>query len=497
MSVRVRAVAVAVACAALLLLALPGATLAVAQGDLPQAGPLSPAFVESLHDPLAGVYGRRPAPVAVTMGAPAQGFLAARAAGTLPASYDLRRLGRLTPVRDQRDLGTCWAFGNLAAVESHLLPGKQWDFSEDNLVLRSGYGPFPGGAYQWGGWDFMAIAYLTRWAGPVAESSDPYGDGRTAAAPVLKHVQGAIMLPGRTGPLDNDLIKRLVMQNGALSIGMFYDAAFDSLHSTDGTRTPAYYCDLAAGDPFRGSTVGENHGVDIVGWDDSYPRASFTAGSGQPPGDGAFLVRNSWGASWGDHGYFWISYYDRSTAYGPLTSYSRVDPVGDFSRNYQYDTLGWTQSMGYAGGADPTLAWGANRFVAKATEHIAAAGFYATGAGTQYQVWAGSSLGSMTLRAQGTEALPGFFTVDLGRPLAVTKGKPFVVALRMVTPGTSQPIAVESRSLEGEPQTWLSHAVAKAGQSFMRNGDTDKWVDLALDTQNPDANVCLKAFARK
>ena len=52
----------------------------------------------------------------------------------------------------------------------------------------------------------------------------------------------------------------------------------------------------------------------IVGWDDSYPRRNFGARYGRPPGNGAFLVRNSWGASFGDGGYFWVSYYDRSFA---------------------------------------------------------------------------------------------------------------------------------------------------------------------------------------
>ena len=88
-----------------------------------------------------GVFGRRPAPVSVSIGQVARERLSARAAGTLPSTYDLRSTGRLSPVRDQGDLGTCWAFANLAAVESRLLPGEKRDFSEDNLVLRSGFGP--------------------------------------------------------------------------------------------------------------------------------------------------------------------------------------------------------------------------------------------------------------------------------------------------------------------------------------------------------------------
>ena len=62
--------------------------------------------------------------------------------------------------------------------------------------------------------------------------------------------------------------------------------------------TSAYYS--------RGTDL--DHHVCIVGWDDAYPAGRFLR---RPPGPGAFLIKNSWGTTYGQGGYFWISYYDR------------------------------------------------------------------------------------------------------------------------------------------------------------------------------------------
>lgn len=58
-----------------------------------------------------------------------------------------------------------------------------------------------------------------------------------------------------------------------------------------------------------------NHAVTIVGWDDNYSADNFPADH-RPPADGAWIVRNSWGADYGNDGYFYLSYYDQ-TICGP------------------------------------------------------------------------------------------------------------------------------------------------------------------------------------
>ena len=272
--------------ATLLLLAsaaLPAAAGAATSSPQLELGLPNPAFVEALHDPIVSLgLGRLPSPVEVSVGA---GVTARAARADLPSAYSLVDLGRVTaPVKNQRLYNTCWAFANIAALESKVLSsqaqGQDLDLSEDNLVGRSGYFSSMGQRYDYGGYDFMAVAYFARWAGPVTEANDPYPSKKLpAVSRVVKHVQGAIMIPGRSADLDNDVIKQLVMTNGALSAGMY----MDETAYLDGA-TDSYYCP---------TVKWENHGVAIVGWDDAYAAANFGARAQTPGGDGAFLVRNS------------------------------------------------------------------------------------------------------------------------------------------------------------------------------------------------------------
>ena len=66
-----------------------------------------------------------------------------------------------------------------------------------------------------------------------------------------------------------------------------------------------------------------NHAVTVVGWDDTIPVTYFNE-EHQPPGPGAWIVKNSWGDSWGMNGYFYLSYYDMSLC--AIQSFEYVAP---------------------------------------------------------------------------------------------------------------------------------------------------------------------------
>ena len=191
----------------------------------------------------------------------------------------------------------------------------------------------------------MSTAYLTRWTGPVAEADDPYdplnASPGSTPPPARKHVQGTIFLPMRASALDNDLLKSFVGDAWVVYVSMMwvnsgYNAAHASFYNNGVTTEPG----------------GGGHAVCIVGWDDDYPASNFNVA---PPGNGAFIVRNSWGPSWGEAGYFYVSYYDTLFARRDVSAVILAEDTAKYSGVFQYDPLGWIADMGYGPGFETAL----------------------------------------------------------------------------------------------------------------------------------------------
>jgi len=396
----------------------------------------------------------------------------------LPAQYDLRQQGRVTPVKDQGLAGTCWAFASLGSLESCLLPQESWDFSENNLKnLMSDECP---GGYDRrpdeGGNQFMSTAYLARWTGPVTEAQDPYdpytGGSCEEFAPA-KHIQQVVYIPDRKNALDNNNIKEAVMKYGAVYTTFFYG---------DNYYNPAQSSYYYSGQDYA------NHAVAIVGWNDNYDRKKF---SQRPKANGAFIVKNSWGTDWGQEGYFYISYYDSKVGQNNAL-FNNAESPAKYNVIHQYDPLGWVASGGYGS----TTAWFANMFEAPGAEELQAVAWYVGAADAPCQLYlyidpqAGNPrTGTLAKNISRTISQPGYYTFTFKKPQALTAGQRFAVVVKQETPGYDYPIPVEM-PLEG----YSSKATAQAGQGYISE-DGATWTDVTEVWA--DTSVCLKAFGAR
>lgn len=246
-----------------------------------------------------------------------------------------------TAFRDQNPYGICWTFSVLAACEASMirngLATRSIDLSERHLAYyfynKGNTADAKGGTtgdyneavmagrnyLTQGGNTLLTMWHLVSWCGPVAEEKAPYsglaadssadmggllGAANSTGAAYGEdacHVQNAFLINMGTAAdaQKKQEVKKLIMQYGAL--GMSYYSS-----------TSSQYDDPVHDSYYNPGVTSTNHAVAVIGWDDSFPKENFAQ---QAPGDGAWLIRNSWGdekAGCAQNGNFWMSYYDAS-----------------------------------------------------------------------------------------------------------------------------------------------------------------------------------------
>jgi len=389
----------------------------------------------------------------------------------LPASYDLRDYGKAPAARSQGDLGTCWAFARLSAIESTLLPKEKLILSPDHMSSQS-----PGVISQYDGGDVnTADAYLLSWKGPVTEDEDPYGDGYSPdGLNAVKHVQEIHYLPEK----DYNGIKRAVMKYGGVVTSICIPNSSDA--------DSEYYNHDAAAFCYTG-TLEDNHDAVIIGWDDSYPASNFSSPVKE---NGAFLVLSSWGSGFGDKGVFHVSYEDRYVGKSAEV-YTDVEDADNYDAIYQSDLWGQTASMGYN---RPFIRF-ANVFTASSDENICAVGFYATGPDTHVKVYAVRNAGNTSPWfwrkipvAEKTCAEEGYYTVPFEKDVAVSADERFAVMMEISTKNSDRPVAIEYGGDSGEYKVDLND-----GEGYISCLGS-KWYSAEKDYH---CNLCLKAYSRK
>ena len=385
----------------------------------------------------------------------------------LPARYDMREKDRVTPVRDQGRYGTCWAFASLGALETTLMPYEKNTYSTDHMTLNNSYRLDPSA----GGGHTMSIAYLAAWQGPVYEEDDPYGDGETVQGlSAVKHLEEAIVINER----DDEIIKGAIYRYGGVETSLYLEMEYTDTYSKYYNQEKASY--------FYDGEEKPNHDVVVVGWDDDFPKENFSI---QPEKNGAYICKNSWGENFGEKGYFYVSYEDINICSQSII-YTRLEDPDNFQYIYQSDLMGWVGELGF-GKED---AFFANCYVPLRDEELAGVSFYATGPRTTFSVYyvpevkSTSDLSNREFLVSGETRYAGYYTVKIPNPPTLTKGQKYAVVIKISTPGSKRPIAVEYAADE------------RSGQADISDGEG--YISLYGEAWNSaeaeGCNVCLKTF---
>lgn len=212
-----------------------------------------------------------------TLRANATGVLAPLPERDLPSSWDWRAHGGTTPTKDQGGCGSCWAFAAVGALESayKIANGTEQLFSEQQCLACNDAGQGCGGGNS------STCYQLWTMVGAVSQTCMPYhgSDGWPCVedeCTMPARLQGYTYVANR-----NDDLKTAILTS-PVAVGIYASGGFFSYHSG---------C-------YGGANGPANHMILLCGWDDN------ACGTGQ----GAWLIKNSWGPGWGQSGFGWIKY---------------------------------------------------------------------------------------------------------------------------------------------------------------------------------------------
>ena len=435
-----------------------------------------------------------------------------------PAKYSAVEQGYITSVKNQGNWGICWAFSSTAISEASLIkefPDKfnsgNTDLSENLLAYMlshpSLYGKLnPSGDYATytassatdyltlGGNVWAAGLGLMNGIGPYNENSDyPYSEDNTPSI-VNKNFTESEYYEVRNSSVakitgvfqahinnnsDNDEFKQLIMDYGAASLS-YNENYTDNKFGEDGS---SYY--------YNPNENTSNHAVTVVGWDDSIPASAFKT---TPAGDGAWLIKNSWGEYSRDNGYFWLSYYDKSISGVGIAYDFTVDGADDyFDTRYSYDGGNSLASFGYS---RPDI-YGANVFTADKDSYVTGAATY-TSAGNNIELSVYTSLKDASDPTSGTKSAvatmsnvkyEGYYSLKFDAPVKVKKGETFAIVAKI----TKDSGTVRIYSEYGYSMNGLTYSLkANKGESFYTYNPSYGWFDCTDSGKN---NLMIKAYA--
>ena len=416
----------------------------------------------------------------------------------LPNKFDLRDVegeSYVTNVENQEG-GTCWAFAAVASMESNLKMTGVWnnsgetgnpdlaeyhmdwwngfnDYYNDDVTPPSGNGVdvHQGGNYR------IASAYLTRGTGSVRnQDGQSYNNAPQQYDPgyhffLPRHISWL-----NTGDEQENMIaiKRAVKNYGGVATCIAYDEDFIDWQYNHYQPSE--------------NTEQADHSVTIIGWDDTRITGA--------PKRGAWICKNSWGSSWGNNGYFWVSYYDKYAGKHPTMGAVLFSDVRspEFDNIYCHDYHGWVDTLK---GAKAVM----NRYTADDQEYIKSVNFVTAADSVEYtlrifKTFENGELSDMVYNYTGIVDYPGFHATDLNTVVQLNEGEDFYVFLRLSHGGYGYDRSHTPAIIPGKGARDFVPSDANPNESFYR--ENDQWKDF-YDYEDPSGfmhtgNFCVKAY---
>ncbi|MBR5620770.1 MAG: bacterial Ig-like domain-containing protein [Clostridia bacterium] len=445
------------------------------------------------------------------------------AAESLPSKYDLRTRGVITSVKYQAAARNCWSFAAIASLESsYILQGygtaANTDFSEAHLVwfthsqrTTNTKDPTYGDGLQFsnpyangGNWNRVA-ATLMRGAGLQLEKNAPWyasDNVNTMKQKMQQQESNRYVSHARMWAVQSirdksiTAFKKKIMENGAATFSYYHDVqpSISGQGESPGYNPSTYsYYQKTVSNVF-------NHSVTVVGWDDNFPRSNFKT---RPSQNGAWLVKGSWDTTYGNNGYYWISYYDPSIC--EMASYVAA-PKDVYDHIYQYDGAITKMTFAHA-----TSAKMANVFKSQRDELLTHVAFYSPNATPvkatveiyvmpqgemspeNHPTYYKQKIDAATTTLNDVEF--GYTTVELAKPTLLRKDQTFSVVVTFSLPGGTVQIPVEGETI-ASPAEGIETYSGSVGDSFISFGD-GRWYDTNNYANGYDYNnVPVKAMTR-
>lgn len=420
----------------------------------------------------------------------------------MPLQYDNRQTGVLTPVRNQGQTQACWAYSVIAASESSIisdgLAGQELDLSEyhlgyafsgdsrDELGLTEGDATYflQGSWLDSGNNNHYTTFCLANWNGvanqeayPDSESWYQNRDSRFKWDDLF-HVRNIYWLQAS----DRDAVKRAIQTHGSVGASIYYKDIFYN------SFTNAYY---------NSRITTTNHAISVVGWDDNYDASFFNE---RPPGNGAWLVKNSRGTDLFDHGYFWVSYYDLSINSASATAFVyEYDPIDLYDHNYHYDGSNGTKTKTLPDDSSVAAVFSVDGSSAKMDEELKAVGFAVADPGVYYRIQIYRDLRDESYPQSGKAVLAepvtgycpytGYYTIPLEAGVQLQNGSRFSIVVTISSHTGYTRVFVDSSYQNAGWIAFVSNVLPN--QTFLREPN-QAWRDLAED----HTCVRIKAFTK-